>query len=264
AASFGRTIRRLDDLAVVAYDRRGYGHSNRSGPPATLDRHITDLLDLLDGLPRPDQPVTAVGHSLGGDVVIGAAIAEPRRFSSVGAFEPPMPWLGFRRPASPHRAGPPPADRRPTGPWPPPDLDPAQEAERFFRRMVGDAAWEHLPEATRAARRSEGPALVADLAGMRGPPPFDVETLAVPALIGRGGPGSEPHHRQTAAWLASHLAGGELFDVDAARHGAHLSHPDAFAAFVRRAVALAGHGAPVGPDAMAAATTDPAEEVQAR
>ena len=32
-------------------------------------------------------------------------------------------------------------------------------AERFMRRMVGDARWEALPERTRATRRREGVAM---------------------------------------------------------------------------------------------------------
>ena len=37
--------------------------------------------------------------------------------------------------------------------------DPAGAAERFMRRLIGDARWERLPQATREARRAEGPAL---------------------------------------------------------------------------------------------------------
>jgi pimeloyl-ACP methyl ester carboxylesterase len=35
------------------------------------------------------------------------------------------------------------------------------------------------------------------------------------------------------------VPGGEAFEIPGAHHGAHLSHPDHFAAFVRRVVALA-------------------------
>jgi len=227
ASSFARTVRRLDDLAVVTYDRRGYGGSRLDGPPATLADHVDDLLGVVGELDRFGGRVTAVGHSLGGDVVVAAAIARPEGFASVGAFEPPMPWLGFTNPNRP-----PAAVRRP------PEADPAAEAEGFFVRMVGQAAWDRLPERTRRGRRAEGPALVADLAAIRGPEPFDVTTLAVPAVFGRGGAGSQPHHRQTVDWLAAHVPGAEELTVDAAGHGAHLSHPDAFAAFVRAVVAL--------------------------
>ncbi len=65
-------------------------------------------------------------------------------------------------------------------------------------------------------------------------------SLAVPVVFGRGGPTSRPHHRETVAWLAGQIPGARLVDVPGAGHGAHLSHPDAFAAFVR-AVVGAGH-----------------------
>ncbi len=41
-------------------------------------------------------------------------------------------------------------------------------------------------------------------------------------------------------WLVEHTPGAELFEIAGAGHGAHLTHPDAFAAFVRAAVARAG------------------------
>ena len=59
--------------------------------------------------------------------------------------------------------------------------------ERFFKRMVGDAAWDRLPEATKAARRAEGPALSAELGAIRiAEAPFDVTTLSVPAVFAPG------------------------------------------------------------------------------
>jgi pimeloyl-ACP methyl ester carboxylesterase len=39
AASFGRVMRRLGDLDVVAYDRRGYAGSLGTGPATTLAEH---------------------------------------------------------------------------------------------------------------------------------------------------------------------------------------------------------------------------------
>lgn len=222
-SSFARTIRRLEDLGVVTYDRRGYQGSRHAGTPVDLAGHVEDLLEVVGALPGGG-PVTAVGHSLGGDVVIAAALIRPELFASIGAYEPPMPWLGLapgRRRRRPWRAG-----------------DPADEAEAFFRRMVGDAAWDRLPESVRAERRAEGPALVADLAGMRGDAPFDATALAVPAVFGRGGPQTSAHHREVVGWLASHVVGAELFEIEGAGHGAHLTHPDGFAALVRLAVSL--------------------------
>jgi pimeloyl-ACP methyl ester carboxylesterase len=34
--------------------------------------------------------------------------------------------------------------------------------------------------------------------------------------------------------MADHLPGAELVEIPAAGHGAHLTHPDAFASLVRR------------------------------
>jgi len=231
-ASFTRSVRRLSEWGAVTYDRRGYQGSRDAAPPAGLGGHVDDLLGVVAGVPVGAPHVTAVGHSLGGDVVIGAALAEPRAFASIGAFEPPMPWLGFRGPAQAR-------GRTSPGGWPALDADPAVEAERFFRRMVSDSSWERLPEPLKNERRADGPALVADLESVRGPAPFDVTELAVPVLFGRSGAGGEARHHDTAAWLVSHVPGAELVEIEGAGHGAHLTHPDAFAAFIRRAAELA-------------------------
>jgi pimeloyl-ACP methyl ester carboxylesterase len=227
AESFRRVMRRLPELSIVAYDRRGYQGSRPAGVVG-LGGQVADLIDITAEIrARGAASVSAVGHSLGGDVVIGAALAEPRAFDSVGAFEPPMPWLGFRRT--------PPGDDRPQG-WTPMADDPGDEAERFFSRMVSPSAWERLTDDGRAGRRADGPALVADLTGMRGESPFEVMDLSVPAVFGMGGVKSQSHHRESVRWLGAHVPGAEAFEIEGAQHGAHLSHPDHFAAFVRRVV----------------------------
>ena len=220
AASFARVVRRLGDLHVLAYDRRGYQRSRNAGPVATtLDDHVDDLLDVVGG-----RDAVVVGHSYGGVVALAAAARGASEVVGVAAYEPPLPWLDrMFAPGSPPRT--------------PLVGDPALVAESFFRRMVGDSAWDRLPPATRAARRAEGPELVGELAAIRGEEPaFDAASVDVPALVGRGERSLERHRRGTA-WLVDHLPDAELVDVEGAAHGAHLSHPDAFAAFVRRAVA---------------------------
>ena len=226
AGSFARIIRRLDDLHTVAYDRRGY-HRSRHVTPVhdTLDGHVDDLLAVIGG-----RPSVVVGHSYGGDIALGAALRPggPGSILAIAAYEPPMPWLGTwaTRPRARPDSG-----ARPEGD------DPALAAERFFRRMVGDSAWERLPEATREARRADGPALAGELAAIRtSVAPFDVTRLTVPAVFGRGSE-SVPHHRASADWLMEHTPDAELIEIEGAAHGAHLTHPDAFAGFVRAAVA---------------------------
>jgi pimeloyl-ACP methyl ester carboxylesterase len=240
AASFTRVVRRLDDLHTVAYDRRGYHRSRHALPlNTTLDGHIDDLIAVIDR-----RPAVVVGHSYGGDIALGAA----RRggvdagILAVVAYEPPMPWLGAwaRGPnsnrvmaAAEHHDQPPGNDG--TDP-----VSAAEAAERFFRRMVGDASWERLSDSAKAERWADGPALEAELAAIRTrEAPFDVTTLAVPATFGRG-ERSAGRHRDTVGWLSEHVPGAELVEIAGATHGAHLTHPDAFAAMVRSAVARAG------------------------
>ncbi len=237
--SFRRVMRRLPELTTVAYDRRGY-QASREGGVVDLGGHIEDLLAVAEASRQAASsdggaggPVVAIGHSLGGDVVIGAALAEPRAFDAIGAFEPPMPWLGFRR------------DQTSGGqvrPWPALAEDPEVEAERFFCRMVGEAAWSRLTEVGRASRREDGPALVADLRSLRGEgPPFDVTSLGMPSVFGTGGPTTQPHHRRSVQWLGSHVPGAVVYEIEGAQHGAHLSHPDHFAAMTRLVVERAQH-----------------------
>jgi pimeloyl-ACP methyl ester carboxylesterase len=240
--SFRRVMRRVPELNIVAYDRRGYQGSQQAGVVG-LPGHIDDLVAIVSEVRhRGAAPVAVIGHSVGGDVAIGAALAAPQLCDSVGAFEPPMPWLGFRR-TGPNvgQSGAGQSDTEQPGAWGPLAEDPAEEVERFFSRMVSPSGWQRLSEEGRASRRADGPALLADLRALRSPqPPFDVMEMAVPSLFGRGGPESARHHREGVVWLASHVLGAELFEIEGAQHGAHLSHPDHFALFVRRVVERAG------------------------
>ncbi len=241
--SFRRVTRRLPDVTAVAYDRRGY-QGSRGGGVVGLGGHIEDLLAVMeasrtgsDGA-TAGRPVVAVGHSLGGDVVIGAALAEPALFDAIGVFEPPMPWLGFRR--DPGGAGTDSGGGAVRPLWPAIADDPGVEVERFFTRMVGASSWARMTEAGREARRADGPALVADLRSFRSEvPPFDVTALGVPAVFGMGGPTSQPHHRRTVQWLGENVPNGVVYEVEGAQHGAHLSHPDHFASMTRLVIARA-------------------------
>ncbi len=235
--SFRRVMRRLPELGIVLYDRRGY-QGSRAGGVVDLGGHIDDLLAIAAearaSRPSGDGPLVAVGHSLGGDVVLGAALADPRTFDAVGVFEPPMPWLGFRRGGG--SDGPGRGNGTGNG-WRTIADDPGEEAERFFSRMVSPGAWTRLTEEGRASRRADSPAVVADMRGIRGEgPPFDVEQLSVPAVFGRGGEGTAPHHRRSVQWLGEHVPNAVVFDIEGAHHGAHLSHPDHFAAMTRLVV----------------------------
>ncbi|MBI2710068.1 MAG: alpha/beta hydrolase [Actinobacteria bacterium] len=219
ASGFARCLRHLRDLEVVRYDRRGYGRSLAAGP-APLDGHVGDLLAVLDG-----RPATVVGHSFGGLIALAAAVRCPRLVASVGAYEPPVPWAPWW-----------PGRRGGTS-----DVDPGDAAERFLRRAIGDRAWERLPAGVRAARRAEGPAMLAELRDLVAAPAFDPAAVRQPALLGHGGD-VDGHHARAVVELAGAMPNAAVTVLEGADHGVHLSEPAAFAAFVRRALDLGYHG----------------------
>ncbi|MCU1351342.1 MAG: alpha/beta hydrolase fold protein, partial [Acidimicrobiales bacterium] len=194
SSSFGRVARRLGDLPLVRYDRRGYGRS--AGLPAgTLDDQVDDLVAVIEsataeaaeaaGRSGDDAlPAVVVGHSIGGVIALVAAARRPDLISSVAAFEAPMSWAPWWPSSSPggdaiaaaqsdparfvaEDAAPAPVEASEVAAT---EADPARErsmtpdpagdaVDHFMRRMIGDSRWERLPAATRLQRRAEGHAL---------------------------------------------------------------------------------------------------------
>lgn len=217
ATSFGRVVRNLGDVPAIRYDRRGYGRSS-VGAAATLAEHVDDLIGVIG-----DAPAVVFGHSIGGVVALVAAERRPDLIRALMVYEPPVPWM----PGWPLESAPDPGE------------DPADRAERFMRRMVGDRLWERLPSSTRDARRAEGPALDADLASMRQTvPPVDAAGLSLPVVCAAGTEGDE-WHRRAAEYLASTIPGAGLEIVEGAGHGAHLTHPKVTASLIRSLRSLA-------------------------
>lgn len=241
AASFGRAMRRLGDLDVVAIDRRGYGGSvdawpvGGTGGVRALDLHASDAARVLDDLGAVRAVV--VGHSFGGTVALRLAERGDDRVRAVGAYESPLPDLGggYDRVgggaievASEHGA--------------------AAAAEHFYRRMVGEHTWQRLRDRERDARRAEGPALVAELEDLRVPGHSpDLSRVRVPVAVGLGGRSSERLRRSAEEMHeALRALGGarvERTEIATAGHGAHLTHPDEFAGWVREVVGLVDDGA---------------------
>ena len=212
--SFARLARRIKTMDVVTYDRRGY-QGSRDLQPLSLDRHVHDLVDVArHELTRG--PVVVFGHSYGGVVALRAAIAEPDLFRLAVLYEAPLPWVLRRQ-----------------GTHTPLGNDPRVEAERFFRRIVSDAAWERLSELERESRRSDGVALISDLKTLGDASSVpDFARLLVPTTYVYGDERSPDYYRELCERLAkmnSIITSRELHN---AGHGAHLSIPDQLAAMI--------------------------------
>jgi pimeloyl-ACP methyl ester carboxylesterase len=217
SAGLLRLSRRLSDrFRVIRYDRRGYGRSSGIGPPFTIDAHIDDLATLVEQTTGGDGVCLAFGHSLGGNVALGLAERRPELLARVAIYETPMSWL----------------------PWWPEQTaggtalgaaDPAEAAEAFMRRLVGDEKWARLPPSTRAARRAEGAAMVAELADLRANAPWDGDRIMQPVLA-LCGERAHDHHRRSAETLPTVLPGCRLAEIPEAGHFGPNTHADAVAA----------------------------------
>jgi pimeloyl-ACP methyl ester carboxylesterase len=221
SSTFVRAGRFLTEHRVLRYDRRGYGRSLAAGV-TDMAGHGDDLVEILRGLGRP---AVAVGHSLGGDIVLSAATRRPDLVAALVIFEAPMAWEAWWPSHSAGNA----ALRGHDG-------DTGDAAERFLRRMLGDDRWDAMSSVVQARRRAEGAALVAEMRSVRSTPPYDPTRVTAPLVVGCGAE-SRVHHRQAAHALAERVPGATLVEIPGAGHGAHNSHPAEFAALVRRGLA---------------------------
>jgi pimeloyl-ACP methyl ester carboxylesterase len=212
--SFARLARRTNRFDLVTYDRRGY-QGSRALRPLGLANHVSDLIALARH-EDVGRPIILFGHSFGGVVAFAAAINDPSLAQLVITYEAPLPWILQR-----------------SGTATPLGNDPALEAEKFFRRVVSDGAWERLSELERESRRRDGPALFDDIAPLRARTPmFDLATLTTPAVYVYGDVLAPEFYQQLAAELASINPIIRSRQVRNAAHGAHLSIPDQLAALI--------------------------------
>jgi pimeloyl-ACP methyl ester carboxylesterase len=215
SAGLLKLSRRLDtDHRVLRYDRRGYGRSAPHGGPFTMPAQVDDLIGVLDG-----RRALVFGHSYGGNVALALASRRPDLVTSVAVYETPLSWLEWW-PGSTAAA-----DALATR------GDPEDAAERFMRRLVGDERWARLPEATRAARRAEGAAMVGELTDLRQRPPWEPAAVAVPVVAMHGAQGAA-HHRRSTSHLAEVLPDCRVVEIDGARHFGPNTHPTGVAAAI--------------------------------
>jgi pimeloyl-ACP methyl ester carboxylesterase len=212
--SFVRLVRRLGRFDVVVYDRRGY-QGSRDLTPVSLAAHVEDLTALVEREAETG-PVILFGHSFGGVVTIATAIAIPNNVALVVDYESPVPWVLRREHFHALRSD-----------------DPATEAEAFFRRIMGDRAWERLSEEQRDSRRRDGTALLIDLSVVRQPDaPFDVRLLRVPMTYIYGD--QADYYRSLAAELVKVNPVIESRELPLAGHAAHLKNADQLASVIEQ------------------------------
>ena len=212
--SFARLARRVDAFDVITYDRRGY-QGSRGLTPLNLEHHVEDLLALVDA-ETAHGPVILFGHSFGGVVALGGALGRPERVALVVAYESPLPWI-LHRPSS----------------RPPLSDDGAAEAERFFRRMVSNGAWERLSERAKESRRLDGAALLSDLGGLHADaPPYDLTQLRVPLHYLYGDGVIRDYYQALCGRLGEVVPEVHCRELEDASHGAHLSNPDQLATII--------------------------------
>ncbi|HET8929405.1 MAG TPA: alpha/beta hydrolase [Acidimicrobiales bacterium] len=219
-AGMAAVARELRDAPTLRYDRRGYGRAVRLGS-GDLVRHVDDLLAIVG-----TGPVVLFGHSFGGLVVLAAAATGRLDVRGVATWEVPTPWIdGW------------------TG-WELDDPGDVEDragaiAEAFMRRVVGTARYDALPEKTRAARRREGPALIADMDPLlTAGAPFDPSRVTAPCEFGAGDV-SPIAYTIGAKWLAERVPDGGARIIGGARHGAPMSRAADVATLIRE-VATAG------------------------
>lgn len=210
--SFVRLVRRLARFDVVVYDRRGYQGSRALGP-VSLAAHVEDLSALITSEAERG-PVILFGHSYGGLVALGAAIADPSGVDLVVDYESPLPWVLHRENRHAIESD-----------------DPVVEAERFFRRIMGDRAWERLGEDQRDSRRRDGVALLDDLKTVRRPKaPFDLRALHVPTTYAYGD--EVDYYRALAPELVALNPIIKPWELHEAGHAAHLKNANQLATLI--------------------------------
>ena len=225
SAGLLKLSRRLDDRYLITrYDRRGYGRSAPHEGPFGLDEQVDDLRAVLDRAGGRAAVQVLVAHSYGGNVALALAQRHPGLVDGVVVYETPLSWREWWPGDS---AG---AD---AVAW---RADPELAAERFMRRLISDDRWERLPASTRASRRSEGRAMVAELLDLRARPAWDGAQIDLPVMAMHGEFGAD-HHRVGAETIASEIAGAELVVLPGGRHPGPNTHPDDVAKLVDEFIA---------------------------
>lgn len=228
---------------AIAYSRR-YAWPNDdlpAGTPDTMQPHVEDLLALLRALDA--YPAHFVGNSFGAFICLRAAIQEPAAVRSLVLEEPPLVPLLIGAPPAPARI------LRSLLQHPLPTLGVLRfgaqtlapvgkliragriesSIERFARGVLGDEAYDGLPEGVWAHMRANASTHVGQFIADGGFEPIaeiEIRSVAPPSLIVTGAR-SPVFLRRMAALLVSLLPNSRSFEVPSASHVMHFENPTA-------------------------------------
>ncbi|MGK5733378.1 alpha/beta fold hydrolase [Streptomyces sp. URMC 124] len=223
-----------ESFRVLVYDRRGHSASTRgAGGRVTRREHEDDLAALLQTLRLA--PAHVVGNSYGASTALGLAVRRPDLLRSLIVHEPPL--LGVVRGDDPVHVLVRAAQE---------GIDAAvalilagEEGEgvrRFTEEVaLGPGSWEALPDRVRATLVANGRAFAAEQSDP-GWASLDLTRLAAwtgPALLTYGTE-SLPWLPPVTVELSRTMRRAKLRGLEGAGHIPHVSHPEVFAAMVRR------------------------------
>lgn len=162
---------------VIVYDRRGCTRSERPDPYdiTTVGQQADDAAGLLEALDAI--PAVVIGRSYGGEVAVDLVQRYPDLVRALVLLEPAvfalsaetLAWgemLTSQVQAAAAAGG------------------PAAASDRLYRIVLGDAAWQGLPDAVRQMVVDNGPAVLAELTGgWSRPDPAVLARVRQPVLI---------------------------------------------------------------------------------
>jgi pimeloyl-ACP methyl ester carboxylesterase len=216
---------------VHAMDRRGRGASGDTAPYAA-EREAEDIAAVAEALAADHgEPITVVGHSLGGRLALAAAMRTDA-IARVIAYEG-APGSRSGAEARAHEA----LLARLEALL---DRGENEAVLETFLREAGGLAEDELA-AFRASglwprRAAIAPQIVREMDAVLHDAAIGLDALAgvTRPVLQVTGSRSPAAFRHGAAELDARLAHGRLEVIDGARHNAHHTHPEAFARVVRR------------------------------
>jgi len=87
---FAPLVRELDDYDVVVVERFGYGYSDMTGPPQTVENVTSELHEALEKV-GVEKPYVLVGHSIAGFYTLAYVNRYPDEVSAVIGIDPTVP-----------------------------------------------------------------------------------------------------------------------------------------------------------------------------